>query len=38
MERLIYHYGVTNLFYGVIFIFKFLSDPSTKVKYIYQVV
>ena len=34
MERLIYRYGVTNLCYWVIFILKFLSDPSTKVKYI----
>ena len=38
MERLIYRYGETILCYGEIFIFKFLSIPFTKVKYIYQVV
>ena len=38
MARLIYRYGVTNLCYEIIFTFKFLSIPSTKVKYIYQVV
>ena len=37
MERLIYRYG-ENLCYGVIFKHKFLSDPSTKVYHIYQVV
>ena len=31
-------YGVSNLCYGVIFIFKFLSIPFTKGKYIEQVV
>ena len=34
MERLIYRYGETDLCYGVVFIFKFLSMPFTKVKYI----
>ena len=38
MERQIYRYGETNLCYRVIFIFKFLSIPFTKVKYIQQVV
>ena len=31
MERLIYRYGETNLYYRVILKCKFLSDPSTKV-------
>ena len=38
MERLIYRYGETNLCYGVIFKLKLLSDPSTKVYQIKQVV
>ena len=38
IERLVYRYGESNLCYGVIFIFEFLSIPFTKVKYIYQVV
>ena len=38
MERLIYRYRENNLCYGVIFKFKFLSDPSTKVYHIKQVV
>ena len=38
IEKKIYRYGETNLCYGVIFKLKFLSDPSTKIYHIYQVV